>query len=126
MSSGERHGGVVDAVLDGGEATLASVMHATSADPSIPLLAAVLVLGVILLRSSRVGEPRKLVVACEASGVTSMDEFDDGAQPRCPACATVMRDIDGGYECAWDGTTIDVAWVERPSAPDGLPGLRGG
>lgn len=49
------------------------------------------------------------------------DEFDAGAQPECPTCGTVMRDVDGGYECAWDGTSIDVPWVERPRGSDGLP-----
>ncbi len=49
------------------------------------------------------------------------DPFEDGEQPTCPTCGTVMRDVDGGYECAWDGTTIDVPWVERPHEADSLP-----
>lgn len=52
------------------------------------------------------------------------DPFEDGAQPRCEQCGTVMRDVDGGYECAWDGTTVDVSWVERPSDGDDLPSVR--
>ncbi len=34
-----------------------------------------------------------------------------------------MREVDGAYECAWDGTTIDVPWVERPTTGDDLPGV---
>ncbi len=26
-------------------------------------------------------------------------ELDAGAQPRCPDCKVVMRDVDGGSEC---------------------------
>lgn len=53
------------------------------------------------------------------------DEFDDAAQPSCPLCSTVMREVDGGYECAWDGTRIDVPWVERPTGGDDLRGVHG-
>lgn len=100
MSSGERHGAVVGTVLDGGEATLASVMRAVSAGPSIPLLAAVLMLGVALLRSGKNAQPHKLFETCEASKMTINDEFASGEQPRCAACGAVMREVDGGYECA--------------------------
>lgn len=34
-----------------------------------------------------------------------------------------MRDVDGGYECAWDGTRVDVPWVERPTGADDLPSI---
>ncbi len=55
-----------------------------------------------------------------------MNQFDslaDGEQPKCPTCGTVMRDVDGGYVCGWDGTTIDVPWVERPGGSDELPAI---
>lgn len=32
-----------------------------------------------------------------------MDELDDIAQPRCPECGTVLRDIVAGFECATCG-----------------------
>ncbi len=52
------------------------------------------------------------------------DDLDAGAQPSCPTCGTVMREGDGGYECGWDGTRIEVPWVERPRSGDALPGIR--
>lgn len=55
-----------------------------------------------------------------------VDPFEAGEQPNCPACGTVLREVDGGYECAWDGTTLDVPWVERPTGGDDLPSVHGG
>lgn len=52
------------------------------------------------------------------------DGFDSGVQPACPTCDTVMREADGGYECGWDGTQIEVPWVERPRNGDDLPSIR--
>lgn len=49
------------------------------------------------------------------------NDLDAGAQPTCPSCGTVMREVNGGYECAWDDTTIDVPRVERPNEADGCP-----
>lgn len=54
------------------------------------------------------------------------DPFEGGEQPNCPACGTVMRDADGGYECGGCGWFADVPWIERPTAPDDLPGVGGG
>ncbi len=31
--------------------------------------------------------------------VRADDGFDDGQQPRCDHCGTVMREVVGGYEC---------------------------
>lgn len=28
-----------------------------------------------------------------------MDDLDIGAQPKCPTCGTVLRDVKGGYVC---------------------------
>ena len=28
-----------------------------------------------------------------------MNEFDALAQPTCPECGTVLRDVDAGFEC---------------------------
>ncbi len=53
------------------------------------------------------------------------DSFEGGEQPNCPACGTVMRDVDGGYECRFDGTRIDVPYIERSPAGDALPGVLG-
>ena len=53
------------------------------------------------------------------------DGFDDGAQPTCDLCGTVMRTIDGGYQCGGCGYEVEVPWVEVPDG-DGLPGIRGG
>ena len=53
------------------------------------------------------------------------DGFDSGVQSACPTCGPVMREVDGGYECGWDGTRIDVSWVEHLGGDD-LPGIRGG
>jgi hypothetical protein len=51
------------------------------------------------------------------------DPLDDAGQPECPTCGTVMRENDGGYECGWDGTRIDIPWVERPTGGDDLPSI---
>lgn len=55
--------------------------------------------------------------------MTDADEFEAGANPRCTRCGTAMRDVNGGYECAWDSTRIDVPWVERPIGSDDLPSI---
>ncbi len=51
------------------------------------------------------------------------DPFDGGEQPNCPACGTVMRDVNGGYVCGGCGSFHDVPWVERPPASDELPSI---
>jgi len=54
-----------------------------------------------------------------------MDDLDDGFQPRCPADDTVMRDIDGGWEC---GTCRHFEPFEQGPLPpefDG-PSIAGG
>lgn len=96
------------AVIDGGEATWASVMRATAADPSIPLLAAVFVMAVILLRSGRFGEPRNLAEACEGSEVSITDGSDAGADPPCPissggACSLARDDGEGSRHLLFGG-----------------------
>jgi len=55
--------------------------------------------------------------------VAQHDDFDASATPACPLCGTVLREVEGGYECAWDGTRIDVPWVERPTHGDDLPSI---
>lgn len=54
-----------------------------------------------------------------------IDAPDSGEQPRCERCGTVMRDIAGGYECAWDATTIDIPRTDRPGSGDQMPGIGG-
>lgn len=51
------------------------------------------------------------------------DELETGAQPSCPHCVTVTRDVDGGYECGGCGWFQDVPWVERPRGSDELPAI---
>lgn len=57
--------------------------------------------------------------------MTGSDDLDEAVQPSCPLCGTVLREVDGGYECAWDGTRIDVPWAERPTDGDDLPSVLG-
>ncbi|WP_187614061.1 hypothetical protein [Paraburkholderia sp. 31.1] len=53
------------------------------------------------------------------------DELEDGAQPRCVNCGTVMHMIAGGYQCRACGATIDIPWVEHPGDGDVLDGRWG-
>ena len=48
----------------------------------------------------------------------STDPLEGGEQPRCDSCGTVMRNIDGGYECGGCGWFQDVPWIERPTGGD--------
>ena len=50
------------------------------------------------------------------------DELEDGAQPRCVNCGTVMHMIDGSYACRGCGRTVGIPWVDRPTGADDLPG----
>ena len=34
-----------------------------------------------------------------------------------------MREVDGGYGCGWDGTLMEIPWVERPRGGDQLPSI---
>lgn len=36
-----------------------------------------------------------------------------------------MYVVDGGYRCRGCGSTLDIPWLERPTAADELPGVRG-
>jgi len=54
-----------------------------------------------------------------------MDDLDAAEQPRCPACGTVMRAVDGAFACGWCGEAIEIPWAERPADGDDLPGLHG-
>lgn len=69
-----------------------------------------------------------LAGGCSASPWSTLepvtDPLDDVPPVTCPTCGTVMRDTEGGYECGWDGTTLDVPWVERPTSGDDLPNIR--
>ncbi|GAB2702460.1 ribosomal protein S27AE [Microbacterium marinum] len=53
------------------------------------------------------------------------DGFEAGEQPSCERCGTVMRESDGEYVCGYCGWSLEVPWVERPSAGDDLPGVGG-
>ncbi|WP_157096551.1 hypothetical protein [Microbacterium arborescens] len=54
------------------------------------------------------------------------DYLDIGSEPRCEVCGTVMRTVDRGYICGGCGYEVDVAWIERPTEGDDLPGIHGG
>ncbi len=56
----------------------------------------------------------------------SEDGFDDGEQPTCDVGGTVMRTVDGGYQCCGCGYEVHIPWVERPTDADDVPGVRGG
>ncbi|MDT0185159.1 hypothetical protein Q9S36_33750 [Microbacterium sp. ARD31] len=34
------------------------------------------------------------------------DIFDAAAQPRCPECGTLLRDVPGGFLCPTDGLSF--------------------
>lgn len=48
------------------------------------------------------------------------------AEPRCPACGTVMHRNWSGYVCRGCGHTDVSPWAQRPTGGDHLPGIRGG
>ncbi|MFB8893589.1 hypothetical protein [Microbacterium plantarum] len=60
------------------------------------------------------------------TSVQEDDDFDIGSEPRCEVCGTVMRTVDGGYQCGGCGWELDVPWIERPTGGDNLPGIHGG
>ena len=41
------------------------------------------------------------------------DVLDDGAQPHCPKCGTVLRDHLGGYQCTGCGLFYLANQVQR-------------
>lgn len=55
---------------------------------------------------------------------TDADEYS--GRPTCDVCGTVMHPSDGGYQCRYCGHFEDIPWIERPTAGDELPGIRGG
>lgn len=50
---------------------------------------------------------------------------EDGLQPTCDVCGTVMYVIDGGYRCRGCGHEVDIPWVEHPWDGDVLDGRWG-
>lgn len=48
------------------------------------------------------------------------------AEPQCEVCGTVMRTVDGGYQCGGCGWELDTPWIERPPQADELGAIRGG
>ena len=49
-----------------------------------------------------------------------LDPLDEGAQPRCPDCAVLVRNSPDGYICPSCGHEESIPEVEHPGYGDGL------